>query len=104
MAGSILDILQDEGFFEGFTQFVECLFRVRDGWVDQFNVAAFGKGTSSSFTHFVKEDQHNSFVVFVDFVVHPKIGLHSQKPVHGIIIPSREAFRKSCFDFGWFRH
>ena len=104
LAGSILDILWDEGFFKGIAEFFEHLFQVRNGVIDQFDVPTLGEGTSSSFAHLVKEDQYNSFVIFVDMVVHSKVGFHSQEPVHGILILSREVFWKSSLEFGWGRH
>ena len=49
LAGLVLEIFQDKGFFKGFTELLEGLFRVRDAWVGQFHVPSFGKGGSSSF-------------------------------------------------------
>ena len=104
LVGSIFDILWDEGFLKCLTEFLEHLFQVRDGRIDQFDVLALSKGTSSSFTHLVKEDQHNGFVIFVDVVVHSKVGFHSQEPARGFLILSREVFWKSSLVFSGCRH
>ena len=104
LACTILDVFGDEGFLKGVAEFFECLFRIRDGQVDQFDVPSFSEGTSSSFAHCVKEDQYDSFVIFVNFIIHLKIGLHGQEPTHGIVILSREVFWKPCFNFSGFKH
>ena len=104
LAGSIFDILWDKDFFKGITEFFEHLFRVRDGWIGHFDVPALGKGTSSSFTHLVKEDQHNSFVIFVDVVIYSKVGFHSQEPACGFFILSREILWESSLVFSGCGH
>ena len=93
MAGSVLEILWDEGFFEGFAHLFESLFRVRDDRVGQFHVPSFGKGGTPSFAQFVKEDQDGGSVFGVDFFIYDKVGLYGQEPACGVIILSREVLR-----------
>ena len=49
LAGSVFDILRDEGFLKGFAYFFEGFLQVGDGQVGQFHVPSLGEGGSSSF-------------------------------------------------------
>ena len=78
LAGSIFEVLWDEGFLKGVTECLEDLFGVQDLWIYQLYVPSFSEGDSTSCTHFVKEDQNDHLVILVDVVVDSEVGFHSQ--------------------------
>ena len=92
LVGSVFDVLRDKSFFKGFTEFLESLFRVRDGQVGQFHVSSFSKGGCSSLAQFIKEDQDSGHVFSIDSVIYDIVGLHGQEPMCDVIILSREVF------------
>ena len=71
LAGSVLDILQNEGFLEGFAYLFESLFRVWDDWVGQLEAPSFVmvEEAPTSFSPFPLVDctllSHFSFTDFI---------------------------------------
>ena len=101
LAGLIFDILQDEGFHKCLAEFVEGLLQFWHCCVYQFHVPLFGEGGSSSFAHFVKEDQDDIFLILVDLIIHSKIGLHGQEPSDGVFFFPREVFWEAGLQFSF---